>query len=262
MWHLLLVGLVIAVSCFALTWAVSVKRNNYGFLDVAWSYGVLVLAPIYSLIGPAAAWPKWVFTVVGALWSFRLGTYILSRVLRNHPKEDARYATLRKQWPGPLPFLAFFELQALIVVLFSFPFLCVAFDQHLSFTPIRAAALALGIVALIGEAASDWQMQRFKKDPQNVGKVCRIGLWRYSRHPNYFFEALIWWAFFFYAVSSPFGWVSLLCPMLMIFFLFQVTGIPLTEEYAIKSKGEAYKEYQRTTSPFFPWFPRDPKSKK
>jgi steroid 5-alpha reductase family enzyme len=99
--------------------------------------------------------------------------------------------TLRKQWPGPLPFLAFFELQALIVVLFSFPFLCVAFDQHLSLTPVRAAALALGIVALIGEAASDWQMQSFKKKPQNAGQVCRIGLWRYSRHPNYFFEALI-----------------------------------------------------------------------
>jgi steroid 5-alpha reductase family enzyme len=81
-------------------------------------------------------------------------------------------------------------------------------------------------------------------------------LWRYSRHPNYFFESLIWWAFFLAALGSPHGWITIVCPLLMLYFLFKVTGIPLTEEYAVKSKGDAYREYQRTTSAFIPWFPK------
>jgi steroid 5-alpha reductase family enzyme len=97
-------------------------------------------------------------------------------------------------------------------------------------------------------------MQRFKANRANDGKVCESGLWHYSRHPNYFFESLIWWAFFIAALPSPHGWVTIVCPLLMLFFLFQVTGIPLTEEYSIKSKGDLYRAYQRTTSPFIPWF--------
>ena len=80
-----------------------------------------------------------------------------------------------------------------------------------------------------------------------------MGLWRYSRHPNYFFESLVWWGFFLVALGSPWGWITIACPLLMLYFLFKVTGIPLTEEYAVKTKGDAYREYQRTTSAFVPW---------
>ncbi|NBV85364.1 MAG: DUF1295 domain-containing protein, partial [Verrucomicrobia bacterium] len=88
----------------------------------------------------------------------------------------------------------------------------------------------------------------------NKGLVCETGLWRYSRHPNYFFESLVWWGIFLASVNLPLGWITVACPLLMLYFLFQVTGIPLTEEYAIKSKGEAYRRYQRSTSVFIPWF--------
>ena len=115
----------------------------------------------------------------------------------------------------------------------------------------------MALIALCGEALSDFQMQRFKADRANDGKVCEAGLWRYSRHPNYFFESLIWWGFFIAALSSPHGWVTIICPLLMLYLLFQVTGIPLTEEYAIKSKGELYRAYQRTTNAFVPWFPKN-----
>jgi len=256
MWTLLGIGTVIAVVAFALVWAISVRIRNYGLLDAAWSYGVTVLAPIYAWYGPGDALRKWLVTAVGVAWSLRLGTYILVRVLRHHPTEDQRYETLRKRWPGTGMFLVFFELQAVLVVIFSLPFLFVAFNPSPHLQLVEIAGLILALIALAGEATSDLQMSAFKADPASKGQVCRRGLWRYSRHPNYFFESLIWWAFFLVTLGSPYGWITIVCPLLMLYFLFKVTGIPLTEEYAVKSKGDAYREYQRTTSAFVPWFPK------
>jgi len=145
-------------------------------------------------------------------------------------------------------------LQAALVAIFSLPFLTAAFDPAPALHPLAVAGAALAVAALCGEAVADAQMQTFKADPGSQGKVCERGLWRYSRHPNYFFESLIWWAFFLAALPSPHGWISIICPLLMLYFLFQVTGIPLTEKYALESKGDAYREYQRTTSAFIPWF--------
>ncbi len=250
---LFLIGLGLALTLFAITWAISVRINNYGLLDAAWSYSVAVLAPLYALAGPGEATRKWLATALGVTWSVRLGTYILLRVLKHHPTEDARYETLRARWPGPGMFLAFFELQAVIVVVFSLPFLVAAFNPA-PLRPIEFVGLAIALFSLGGEALADGQMKRFKGDPANRGQVCQVGLWRFSRHPNYFFEALIWVGFALFALGSPHGWIALSCPVLMLYFLLKVTGIPLTEEYAVKRKGAAYREYQRTTSAFIPWF--------
>ncbi len=257
MLHFALLGLAIALLYFTVTWAVSVKINNYGLLDVAWSYGVAILAPIYALNGTGDPVRKWIMTGIGAAWSLRLGTYILLRVLRHHPHEDVRYETLRAKWPGRGMFLAFFELQAVLVVIFSLPFLFVSFGLKSPVGVVDAFGLALALFGLAGEAVADKQMKQFKNDPANKNSVCQAGLWRYSRHPNYFFESLVWWGFFIVAASASgswLGWLTVVCPLLMLFFLFKVTGIPLTEEYAVRSKGDAYREYQRTTSAFVPWF--------
>jgi len=251
---LLGIGLLIAVAYFSLTWAISVRVKNYGFLDVAWSYGVAILAPLYALNSPGAAWHKWPIVIVGMMWSLRLGTYIFIRVVRHHPVEDVRYETLRKRCPGTGMFYLFFQMQAVLVAIFSLPFLIVSFNTAAQLSALEITGLALAILSLGGEALADWQLKQFKADPANRGKVCQAGLWRYSRHPNYFFESLIWWAFFLVALGSLHGWVTILCPLLMLYFLWKVTGIPLTEEYAVRSKGDAYREYQRTTSAFVPWF--------
>jgi steroid 5-alpha reductase family enzyme len=253
---LFLIGLAIAVTYFAVVWMISVKIHNYGLLDVAWSYGVAILSPIFATFSPGPPARKWLLTIIGVAWSLRLGTYILIRVLRHHPKEDPRYQTLRNAWPGPGKFLAFFELQALMVALFALPFLFTSFDTNPNIHPLTLAAAALAFISLCGEATADLQMQSFKSNPANKDKVCQAGLWHYSRHPNYFFESLIWWAFFLAAVPSPYGWTTIICPLMMLYFLFKVTGIPLTEEYSLKSKGDAYRAYQRTTSSFIPWFPK------
>lgn len=253
---LLLIGLAIAMVCFAVTWAISAKIDNYGLLDVAWSYGVAVLAPIYAIAGPGDDLRKWLAAGVGIAWSLRLGTYILLRVRRHHPQEDVRYQTLRKRWSGPGMFLLFFELQAIVVVIFSLPFLFASFNASPELALIEVIGLVIAFGSLCGEAIADRQMKAFKSDPANRDKVCQAGLWRYSRHPNYFFESLVWWGFFLFALGSPMGWWTLSCPLLMLYFLLRVTGIPLTEEHAVESKGEAYREYQRTTSAFIPWFRR------
>ena len=248
----LLIGLALMLAAFAVVWAIGVKIRNYSFLDVIWSYGVALLAPIYATVGPGNVGRKVAFTVLGVAWSLRLGTYIFLRVLKHHPQEDVRYEGLRARWPGPGMFLVFHEFQAVIVV-FSLPFLLAAWRK----LPLQIPdMIGLGIVAaaLVGEGLADRQMKRFKADPANQGRVCDTGLWRYSRHPNYFFEFLVWVGFAAASLDTPHGWVTLICPVLMYYFLTKVTGIPLTEEYALKSKGDAYREYQRTTSAFVPWF--------
>jgi steroid 5-alpha reductase family enzyme len=253
------VGLVVSVAIFALVWVFCVRIENYGFLDAVWSLSIAFLAPIYAVLGTGSALRRGAFTLVGAAWSLRLGLYILIRVARHHPQEDKRYRTLRERWPGRFRFLLFFELQAVIAVVFSLPFLLASVNERPGLGAFEGVGLALAACATCGEAWADWQAQRFKRDPANRLAVLNVGLWRYSRHPNYFFESLVWWGFFIAALDSPYGWLTLVCPLLMLYLLLRVTGIPLTEMHSLESRGDRYREYQRTTSRFIPWFPHTPK---
>jgi steroid 5-alpha reductase family enzyme len=254
---LLVIGTGIALVMFAVVWFISYRINNYGYLDVIWSLSVAVLAPVYAFFGTGAAPRRVVFTAIGVVWSLRLGLYILVRVSRMHPREDARYRTLRERWHTPGRFLLFFELQALIAVLFSLPFLLASLNARPDFGLLEWCGLTLALCATAGEALADWQAQRFKRNPANKQAVVDVGLWRYSRHPNYFFESVVWWGFFLASLDSPYGWVTVVCPLLMLYILLQVTGVPLTEKHSLESRGEAYRAYQRRTSRFIPWFPKD-----
>ncbi len=251
-----MLGIAVAAIAFAVVWAVCVRIGNYGFLDAIWSSSVAMLAPLYAMLG--TGWParRWLFASVGTAWSLRLGLYILIRVWRHLPDEDRRYRTLRETWGGPAGFLAFFELQALIAVIFSLPFLLAAVNDRPRLGALELVGLTVALVSLIGEATADWQAQRFKRAAKAPGAVLDVGLWRYSRHPNYFFESMVWWGFFIAALDSPGGWITVVCPLLMLYLLLQVTGIPLTEKHSLESRGDAYREYQRTTSRFIPWFPK------
>jgi steroid 5-alpha reductase family enzyme len=119
-------------------------------------------------------------------------------------------------------------------------------------TPWDAAGVVLWLGAVTGEAVADRQLERFRADPANRGRTCRVGLWSWSRHPNYFFEWLHWWAFALLAVGSPFAWIAALAPLLMLYSLLRVTGIPATEARALETRGDDYRDYQRTTSAFVP----------
>ena len=251
-----LIGFGLLIVFFAIVWVIGWRVNNYGFVDAAWSYGIALVAPIYALLGTGYPPRRLILTTIGVVWSVRLGTHILVRLIKHHPEEDHRYQSLRKDWKSPLHFLAFFEIQALTVAILSLPFLLSAFDPRPEFGVVEIIGYVIAIIGLSGEALSDYQMRAFTSNPANKGKICQTGLWRYSRHPNYFFESVVWWGFFVAAVSSPWGWVTVICPLMMLWFLLKVTGIPLTEKHSVERRGQAYRDYQKTTSAFIPWFPK------
>jgi steroid 5-alpha reductase family enzyme len=154
-------------------------------------------------------------------------------------------------------FFLFFQAQALFIVIFALPLLAVTLSPRPALDLWDALGVVIWVVAVAGETVADRQLARFRADPANRGKTCRLGLWRLSRHPNYFFEWLHWWAYVPLGIGGPWGWVTLLGPAMMWLFLFRITGIPHTEQQALISRGDDYRDYQRTTSVLIPWFPKE-----
>lgn len=257
---LLLLASALACLCalFALLYAYCRRLDNYGFVDVAWSYAFAGVAGFYAWAGTGWAPRRIVLASMAVLWSARLGTHLLRRVAAHHPVEDGRYVQLRRDWAGNFgPKMAgFFQLQAASVILLSLPFLLPALNPAATFHGLEIAGCLVWLVALSGESLADAQLRAFKHDPAHRSRVCDVGLWRYSRHPNYFFEWLIWVGFALFALASSWGWLAFISPLAILFLLLRVTGIPLTEEQSIRSKGDAYRRYQQTTNAFFPWFPK------
>jgi steroid 5-alpha reductase family enzyme len=246
--------LVVMSAAFAL----AVRLRNFGVVDVAWSWNFALLAAFFGTLGRGYGPRRALVATTVAVWSLRLGGYLFRRVKALHPLEDGRYARLRRDWAPALHarFFVFFQAQGALNLLLAAPLVVACANPQPRLHPLEWAATALWLVAVAGETLADRQLEIFKADPTNRGRVCRVGLWRLSRHPNYFFEWLVWCAYALFALPSPGGAWTLYCPLLMLFFLFRVTGIPATEEQALRSKGDAYREYQRTTAAFVPWFPR------
>jgi steroid 5-alpha reductase family enzyme len=256
--RLLLPALLGACALMAIVWQLAVRQANAGIVDIAWSAGFTPVAAYYAIAGDGPPARRALIASMTALWSLRLAVYLYRRVMSQHPVEDPRYQRLRVQWGTHFNrrLLGFFELQGMLLALLSLPILLACTNPRARLQPVEWLAVAVWIIALAGETVADRQLQRFKADTGHRGAVCEVGLWRYSRHPNYFFEWLIWVAYFLFALGSPAGWITLYCPLLMLYFLLRVTGIPMTERLALETKGAAFADYQRRTSAFFPWFPK------
>lgn len=231
-------------------WAVRIK--NYGVVDVFWAFNFLVIAGIIWCMADGNEARKTLVCSLAILWSLRLGLYLSKRVLGHLDEEEGRYKQLRTEWSTPKFFL-FFQMQGFSNVFLCIPFFVIALNKNESFTILEYIGASLWFICICGEGLADWQLQHFKKDSANKGKVCEYGLWNYSRHPNYFFQLSIWISVLLFALSSHYGWLAILCPISIGYLIFKVTGIPMTEEQSLRSKGEAYKKYQRTTSMFIPW---------
>jgi len=255
---LVLAALIALCAGFAALYFLARRLDNYGIVDIAWSYAFGAVALFYGLRGTGNPTRRALIASLALIWSARLGTHLLVRIARHHPEEDGRYQQLRRDWAGRFaPRMAgFFQMQAASVVLLSIPFLAACLNPDPRLHPLELAGIALWLAAISGEALADAQLAAFKRRAGGRGQVCDAGLWRYSRHPNYFFEWLIWVAYFLIACASPWGWASIICPASILFLLLRVTGIPMTEQQSLRSKGDAYRRYQRATSAFFPWFPR------
>jgi steroid 5-alpha reductase family enzyme len=273
-----MVSYLVALAAIALAlsvlmagaWVVQQRTGNSGWVDTIWTFSV-------GLVGAASAlWPlgfsapnarQWLVAALVGTWSLRLGLHIAARTAKI--SDDPRYAAFAKEWglAAPRKMFVFLQNQALgsvplvfaVFVAAHFPGGGLRWQDYLG-----AIILAFGIG---GEALADGQLKRFRENPGHQGQVCDAGLWRWSRHPNYFFEWLGWLAYPViaisphYALSYPWGWASLLAPAFMYWILVYVTGIPPLEVQMLRSRGERYREYQARTSMFFPLPPREGRSR-
>ena len=250
-------GWTLAAAVMALLWAWQRRRLNAGVVDVGWTALVAGLAVADARFGAGWEFRRAAVGFMIGSWGLRLAVYLLYDRVLNRP-EDGRYAEMRRAWGDEAPrrFFWFFQTQAAAAVVFSLPALFASANPEPAFSVVEMAAAGLWAIAFSGESAADRQLLRFKSNAGNRGLTCRAGLWKISRHPNYFFEWLIWIALALFASASPWGWVAFACPAAMLYFLLRVTGIPLNEAQALRTRGDAYRDYQRATSMFVPWFPR------
>ena len=245
-------------ALMAAVWLIARKVNNYSVVDAAWAFCFPLQTAIFALF--AGGWSVRtliIFTMVN-FWGCRLGSFLYRRIRSHHPTEDTRYNELRRGYEPNVArrFFLFFQYQAWSVTVLTIPFLLICLNPEPELSLFEIVGFFVWAFSLIGEAISDNQMAQFKKDPANKGRTCEIGLWKYSRHPNYFFESCIWWGYFLFALGSPNGVFTLYAPLAILFLLLKVTGVPPAEAQSLRSRGDAYRDYQRRTSVFIPWFPR------
>ena len=259
---LLAAGLVLAM---ATAFLVARWTGNNGWVDTIWSYatGVAgVAAALMPLDGNDSVLSRQLLAAgLVAAWAVRLGSHILARTLLGH--DDPRYVQLRKEWGARADVLmfGFLQIQAACAFLLAVAVMAAARNPEPGWLLTDTLGLVLMVVAVVGEGISDRQLAAFRADPAHRGRVCDVGLWGISRHPNYFFEWLGWVAYLVIALggaplSYPLGWAALLAPALMYWLLVHASGIPPTEAHMLRSRGDAFRAYQARVSAFWPWPPR------
>lgn len=238
-------------------WLISLRMEDAGIVDIFWGPGIAAMAWWYAVdVGLASLGVKhWIFLGIVTLWAVRLGGYLAWRNLGK--PEDYRYARMRKSAGNTWWWFSFFKvffLQGMIIWTISSVFWLIL-NGSTEWTWIDTAGLALWAIGFYFEAVGDWQLARFKSAPENKGKVLDMGLWRYTRHPNYFGDACVWWGYFLLALSLPDAWWFLFCPIYMTFLLLNISGVAMLEKDQSEKKADKYRTYIEQTSAFIPWWP-------
>lgn len=244
------------VFCYLLlqmccVWIVYRITRNPSVVDVSWSIGLMTSGLIYLW-----SWPmtlrSTVISVLIIIWALRLAGYLwYNRIRKGHV--DKRYTELSTNWKisQSLGFFLNFQLQGLLIFIISFIFYLISTSYNASLTLLDGVAIFVVALGIIGESLADLQLNRFKE--QQKGGVCNIGLWNYSRHPNYFFDWLTWLGFTLFSIQSQRGYLGIVSLLLLYVLFTRITG-PLTERGSVQSRGQKYIDYQKQTSMFFPWF--------
>lgn len=251
-------SVVVLALAFGGVWLWQLRSRNAGMVDPVWALSLGALAVVQALLQDGHPLTRALIALGGGVWGLRLGLYLWKR--NAGQPEDARYTKLRQEWgaQADLKMLGFFGVQAGVSLLLALAFAIPAGGAQAPSALAVVLALVIWAVAVGGEGLADRQLRDFVAQPDSKGQVCRAGLWRYSRHPNYFFECLHWLAYIPLAVSSGAGWAALLTllpPLLMAFLLIKVSGLPMLEEHLARSR-PGYAAYQRTTSALIPWWPK------
>ncbi|ODP32850.1 DUF1295 domain-containing protein [Pandoraea sp. ISTKB] len=249
------VGMSLALSA---AWVYQWRTQNAGMVDPVWAGALGGVAVLAACASTGAPLNRMFVGVAGGLWGLRLAVHLWRR---NYGKpEDARYRKFREQWAEAAGrnLFWFFQLQGVIAMLLAIAFFVPAFSPKPPSLVAIAIAALIWLAAVAGEASADRQLRRFAADSQHRGQVCQTGWWRYSRHPNYFFECLHWCAYSALVIGTPGtpgAWLTLFPPLLMAWLLLKVSGIPLLEAHLMQSR-PAYRTYRQTTSVLIPWPPK------
>lgn len=248
------VGIFVATAAYL----IARKVKLMAIVDTIWTAGLGISALVYHTVLGLESIRSWAVLLVIFLWSFRLSFHLYrDRVFSGH--DDPRYKALAEHWGARSArnFYFLFLAQIIFIALFLFPVSIAMQNPQPLWAWTDTLAVLIGISAMLGEWIADRQLANFRANPKNKGGVCKERLWRYSRHPNYFFEWLHWFAYLAFSMGSSLVGFALVGPIAMFIFLRFLTGVPYAEMSSLKSRGEAYRQYQSSTNAFFPWIPRD-----
>lgn len=242
-------------------WAVQQRTGNSGWVDTIWTFAVGLVgagSALWPVAGAAPNARQWLVAALVAIWSLRLGSHIAVRTAGI--TDDPRYAAFASEWgvDSPRKMFIFLQNQGFGSIPLAFAVFVAAHFPSDVLRPQDYLGVLILLTGILGEAVADAQLKSFRADPANKGRVCDVGLWRWSRHPNYFFEWFGWLAYPVIALSTDYhwGWAALLAPVFMYWILVHVTGIPPLEAQMLRSRGERYRDYQSRTSMFFPLPPQ------
>ncbi len=256
-WQLWLLGWLAAALLLGVLYLVQRRTRDATAVDSGWAGSLVLIAALAAAFGPGELEHRLLILALAGTENLRIASLVRGRLGKG---EDTRYQELRRRWRErgreQLTFALFYQAQALVAATLTIPFVLIAFNRNDGLSWLEWAGAALWLVAAPLEALSDRQLKRFKADPANKGRTMRYGLWRYSRHPNYFFQWLTWVAYALIALAAPWGWIGLVAPALILYLILFVTGVKPAEEQALKSRGDDFRRYQRETSSFIPWFTR------
>ncbi|MEO7278082.1 MAG: DUF1295 domain-containing protein [Sphingomicrobium sp.] len=248
-------------SAMALAWVIARRPGRSGWTDVIWSYavGIAGVAAALAPVGGGNGGRRLLVAALIGIWSLRLGTHILNRTLKGG--DDPRYAQLRHEWGDDFSrrLLWFLQIQAAAGLVLMVPLVVAARNPAPFASWSDWAGIAILVVATLGETIADRQLRAFAERSRGTKAVADSGLWSWSRHPNYFFEWVGWFAFAVIAIGPDgrfgWGWLALSGPAFIYWLLVHVSGIPPTEDHMLRSRGEKFRDYQRRVNAFFPWPP-------
>lgn len=249
-------GLVIILLFFTLIWGVSVWLKNAGIVDIFWGVGFVLVNTWYFMHSETTEIRQVIMLILVSVWGLRLSFHIMFRNMGKD--EDFRYQEFRRRYGEHrywwVSFFQVFMLQGVLLWIISAPLWAVQQAGTVSFPGyFDYAGIVIWLVGFVFETVGDQQLRKFKSDPENKGKVLQSGLWKYTRHPNYFGDAAVWWGFGLFSAATG-NYLALIGPVLMTWLIIRVSGVSMLERTLIHTKPE-YAEYVSGTSAFFPWFP-------
>jgi steroid 5-alpha reductase family enzyme len=255
------VGLAVTM---AVAWLIAMRSGRSGWVDAIWSFAVGIFGALVALAVTVEGdnrQRQLLVAILALAWSLRLGLHIAMRTIAD-ARDDPRYGQLKQEWGANFSsrLFWFLQIQAAAAFLLVMSVMAAAHNPAPALGAGDWIGVLLMLVAIGGEALSDRQLQDFRADPANKGKVCDVGLWGLSRHPNYFFEWLAWLAYAAIAIGSPaaypWGLVALGGPTLMYWLLVHVSGIPPLEAHMLRSRGDEFRTYQARVNAFWPGAPK------